>query len=276
MRIVFALILLVGLGLAGSAAYMVMQRFNEYEAALAAERRNQVPQIETTEVAVAARKLEFARYLKPEDVRMVKWPADAVPPGAFLSLEDVVGAEGQDPRAILRDILPNEPILPGMVTNFGEDAGIRSRLAPGMRAITIRVDVTTGVAGFLQPGDRVDIFWTGDAGGKTITKLIFEKIKLIAIDQTAQGDGMTPSVARNVTVEVSPQIVAELTQAQRTGQLTLSLRGVEDVAETGVIEVDQTDITGVQNIVEEEKPVCTIRTRKGAEVIELVVPCPVE
>ncbi len=276
MRIVFALILLVGLGLAGSAAYMVMQRFNDYEAAIAAEKRNQVPQIELTEVAVATRKLEFARYLKPEDVRMVKWPADAVPPGAFLSIEAAVGAEGQDPRAILREIFPNEPILPGLVTNFGEDAGIRSRLAPGMRAITIRVDVTTGVSGFLQPGDRVDIFWTGESAGQTITKLIFEKIKLIAIDQTAVGDGMTPSVARNVTVEVSPQIVAELTQAQRTGQLTLSLRGVEDVAEAGAIEVDQTDITGIQNIEVEAKPVCTIRTRKGAEVIELVVPCPEE
>ncbi len=274
MRIVFAFVLLVGLGLAGTAAYMVMQKFNQYEANLAEERRNKVPQIETVEVAVAAKPLTFAQKLQPDDVVMIKWPADAVPAGAFTTKEAVYGDDPTVQRTILQDMVTNEPIMLGRVSELGGDAGIRSRLAPGMRAVTIRVDVTTGVSGFLQPGDKVDIFWSGESNGRTITKLLLEKVLIIAVDQETMGDSMTANVARTITVEVSPDIVAKLTQAQRTGTLTLSLRGVEDTADAGAIEINQKDITGeVEQIVEEEK-VCTITTRKGTEVIELVVPCP--
>ncbi len=274
MRIVFAFVLLVGLGLAGTAAYMVMQKFNQYEANLAEERRNKVPQIETVEVAVAAKPLTFAQKLQPDDVVMIKWPADAVPMGAFTSKEAVYGDDPTVQRTILKDMVANEPIMLGLVSELGGDAGIRSRLAPGMRAVTIRVDVTTGVSGFLQPGDKVDIFWSGESNGRTITKLLLEKVLIIAVDQETTGDSMTANVARTITVEVSPDIVAKLTQAQRTGTLTLSLRGVEDTADAGAIEINQKDITGeVEQVIQEEK-VCTITTRKGTEVVELVVPCP--
>jgi len=276
MRIVFAFVMLVGIGLAGTAAYMVMQKFNQYDVELANARRNSAPAIELTEVAVATKPLQFAKYLQPDDVRMIKWPADAVPDGAFTSLEALLGKEGEKPRAILQPILPDEPVLSGKVTGFGEDAGIRSRLAPGMRAFTIGVNVTTGVAGFLKTGDSVDIYWTGDARGKIITKLILEKVKLIAIDQSSESVSLTPSVARNITVEVSPKVVAQLTQAQNTGQLTLSLRGVEDTNLTGALQVDQTDITGIKNNTVVAKPVCTIRTRKGSQVVEVVTPCPTQ
>lgn len=276
MRIVFAFVLLIGLGLAGTAAFMVMQKFNQYEANLAVERRNQVVQIETVEIAVAAKNLVFATRLGPDDVKLVTWPADAIPAGAFTDLEIIYGDDTSVTRTILQDMVANEPIMLGRVSELGGDAGIRSRLASGMRAVTIRVDVTTGVSGFLQPGDKVDIFWSGDSNGRTITKLLLEKILIIAVDQETVGDSMTANVARNLTVEVSPSIVAKLTQAQKTGQLTLSLIGVEDIAAVGEIEVDQKDITGVVEQIIEEDKICTIRTRKGAEVIELVIPCPDE
>jgi len=274
MRIVFAFVLLIGLGLAGSAAFMVMQKFNEYDAQLAVARRNNAPQIILTEIAVATKTLDFAHKLTPDDVQMIKWPADSLPFGAMTSLESVFGPEGTDQRTILRPIYQNEPIIPGKVSDFGGDAGIRSRLAPGLRAFTIRVDSITGVSGFLKPDDRVDIYWTGISGSETITKLILEKVRLIAIDQNSFSDSLDPILARSVTAEVSPQVVAELTQAQNTGQLTLSLRGVEDVATSGAVQVNTNDITGRQNNVVAPAPVCTTRTRKGTEVIDKVVPCP--
>lgn len=274
MRVIFILILVCGFGLAGSAAYMIMQRFNQYEAQLAEQRRNLAPAIELVEVAVAAEALEFGHNLKLEDVRMATWPADAVPLGAFVTMEEIMGLEGEDPRAILRNIGKDEPIILGKVSEFGEDAGIRSRLSTGMRAFTIRVDVTTGVSGFLQPNDKVDIYWTGGNNLGTITKLLLEGVRLIAIDQNVNEDAQRPQIAKTVTVEVSPQVVAQLTQAQQSGRLSLSLRGVEDSTVSGIVEVNQSDISGNEVIVIEETRECFTTTRKGTEVIQTPAPCP--
>jgi len=276
MRIVFAFVLLVGIGLAGAAAYLAQQTFGDLEAELAQARRNNVPAIELVGVAVATRDLTFGAYLQPGDVKLIGWPKGHVPAGAYTDLERLIGGEGAKPRALLLTIVKDEPVLPHKVTDFGVDAGVRSRLAPGMRAFTININISTGVSGFLQPNDRVDIYWTGDGGSDTITRLILEGVRLIAVDQVENSDVTRTIMARTVTVEVSPQTVAELTQAQQTGRLTLSLRGAEDDALTGVFEVDQNDIIGNEIIAVEAKPVCTLRTRKGAEVIVVEVPCPEE
>jgi pilus assembly protein CpaB len=276
MRIVFAFVLLIGIGLAGAAAYLAYERFNEFETQLAQARRNTVPTIELVGVAVATRELVFGKFLEPGDVKLIGWPKDNVPEGAFSDLELLLGGEGAEPRAVLITIVKDEPLLPHKVTNFGEDAGVRSRLAPGMRAFTININVSTGVSGFLQPNDRVDVYWTGSDGSTTITRLILEGVRLIAVDQVENSDISRTIIARTVTVEVSPQTVAELTQAQQTGRLTLSLRGAEDDVVSGVFQVDQTDIIGNEINAVEEKPVCTLRTRKGAEVVVVEVPCPDE
>jgi pilus assembly protein CpaB len=69
------------------------------------------------------------------------------------------------PRAVLRSLEINEPILLKKVTEPGVDAGITANLTPGMRALAINVDVSTGVSGFLRPNDRVDVYWSGNANG---------------------------------------------------------------------------------------------------------------
>ena len=156
-----------------------------------------------------------------------------------------------------------------------------SRLSKGMRAFAIRVDVATGVSGFLRPGDRVDIYWSGtvqSAGrdGEEVTQLIESGVKLVAIDQTADGDRSSPTIARTVTVEASPLQVAALAQAQNTGNLSLSLLGTEGVAVEEDVAINQSRLLGIQatEVVQvEEKRVCTIRTRRGAEIIETPIPC---
>ncbi|MBE9476782.1 MAG: Flp pilus assembly protein CpaB, partial [Proteobacteria bacterium] len=112
--------------------------------------------------------------------------------------------------------------------------------------------------------------------GNKVTKLIMDGISLIAIDQSSGSSSSEATVAKTVTVAVSPKIVASLAQAQSTGKLLLSLRGVNDDTTSEAIEVTQNDLLGRKDAEEEVKVVekiCTIKTRKGADVIEVPIPC---
>ncbi|MCF6305349.1 MAG: Flp pilus assembly protein CpaB [Rhodobacteraceae bacterium] len=263
--------------MAGYAAYMVMQWFDESETEISQLKSElqaaQLGMVETETVLVAKSDLRFGAELLREDITEIQWPKGQTPPNVFTSMESLFGSENTPSRYILRVMEQGEPVLTSKVTEFGEDAGIRSRLAPGMRAFAISVNVTSGVSGFLQPGDRVDVYWVGNTTGETITKLILEDVDLIAIDQTDDEDIGRNVVARTVTLQVSPLVVAKLVQAQATGSLTLALRGTDDVAATGGVEIDQTAII-VNEIIEiEEERICTIRSRNGAEVVEVVIPC---
>jgi len=277
MRIIFLLVLLIGIGMAGYAAYMVMQRFQTYQSEFAKLesdlRTARLGVVDTETVLVAKSDLRFGTEVLRDDITEIQWPKGLAPPNAFTSLEALFGSENTPPRYILRIMEQGEPILTSKVTEFGEDAGISSRLAPGMRAFAISVNVTSGVSGFLQPGDRVDVYWVGSTTGETITKLILEDVDLIAIDQQDDEDFGGTVVARTVTLQVSPLVVAKLVQAQATGNLTLALRGAEDVAATGEIEIDQSAIIANEIIEVVEERVCTIHSRNGANVVEVVIPC---
>ncbi len=279
MRIVFALILVIGMGLAGFAVYMAQDRFNEYQSVLDSQRAALSKNVPLVRVFVSNVPLKYGHRLKKEDVRIVAWPENAIPEGAFTDPKKLFHKDKDKFRIVLRAMEKDEAILEVKVTKPGEDAGVASRLSAGMRAFTIRVDVASGVSGFLRPGDRVDVYWTGRAGKRDVTRLILEGIKLIAIDQIADEDRNNPIVARTVTAEVSPSVVAALVQAQSTGRLLLSLRGTEDDTSLGQIEVDQDQLLGIEEEVVQEvekEKICTIKTRKGANVVEMVIPCPEE
>ena len=151
-----------------------------------------------------------------------------------------------------------------------------------MRAFAIKVDVATGVSGFLRAGDRVDVYWTGsiDQGRshREVTKMIQSGVQVIATDQNTTEGLESSALAQTITVAARPEEVAGLALAQSTGRLSLSLVGAEDDTVAGAIEVDQSSLLGIQEetqVVEvEEKPeVCTIRTRRGAEVVEIPIAC---
>lgn len=279
MRMVFGLVLLIGLGLAGFAVYMAKDYIAANQAQLEAARAAKGPSVETQPVFVVTRQIRYGERLTAEDVRQVAWPVDAIPEGAFSAAEELFPDGDNELRAVLRTMEIDEAILAVKVTEPGEDAGISSRLSNGMRAFAIRVDVTSGVSGFLRPGDRVDVYWTGNSGGnrrQDITKLIDSGIRIVGIDQSADEDRSEALIARTVTVEVSPQQVAALAQAQQTGRLSLSLVGAEDDIVAESVEIDQMKLLGIteEEIVEvEEERICTIKTRKGAEVVEIPIPC---
>ncbi|MGZ9811328.1 Flp pilus assembly protein CpaB [Pseudoroseicyclus sp. H15] len=288
MRAVFGLVLMIGLGLAGFAVYTVKGYLEQQQIALATVRAQAAQQVPTVEVYAVTRAMAYGDVLTPDDVALVPYPQAYLPEGVFRTAEELF-PEGEDSlRMVSQRLLLNEPVLASKVTEPGEDAGITTRLTPGKRAFTISVDVASGVSGFLRPGDRVDVYWTGtvarsgSTAGRQVTKLIETGLRLVAVDQTADATRAEVSVARTVTVEVDPQQVAALAQAQASGKLSLSLVGYSDETVAMAVEVDQRALLGIAEEepveVEEVTPppaeeVCTIRTRRGSDVVEIPIPC---
>lgn len=288
MRLVFGLVLVVGIALASFAVYMAQDFIEQASARAKALEAEQARAVKLVDVVVAKREMRYGERITREDMEVIKWQANKVPEGAFNAIvapQDgnkkvmPVFWEGETrPRAAMRSYLPYEPILASKVTDPGIDAGINAVLGAGKRAFALKVDVTSGVAGFLRPGDRVDVYWSGKIGKQEVTKLIDTAVKLIAINQNADADRSEETqIARTVTVEGTPQQVAALALAQRTGRLTLSLVGSGDELEVGPVEIDRMELLGIEEAapapeVEKER-VCTIRTNKGGEIVETVIPC---
>ncbi|MEL6203752.1 MAG: Flp pilus assembly protein CpaB [Pseudomonadota bacterium] len=281
MRALFALVLVFGVGLAGFAVYMANDFLSGMRAEVQRLQAEKAKLPEMVEVIVAENEKAYGERLTKEDVKTVVWQKDSLPEGIFMTMDELFPASNEE-RYVLRTIERFEPILAVKVTEPGEDAGITSRLPRGMRAFAIRVDVSSGVSGFLRPGDRVDVYWTGNGGASTtlgseITKLIESNVTIIAVDQMADTERTAPTVARTITVQATPQQVASLAQAQSTGRLSLSLVGAEDESEAEVSAVDQNTLLGIVEaapVVIEEERVCTTTIRRGAERVVQEIPCP--
>ncbi|MDH3263812.1 MAG: Flp pilus assembly protein CpaB [Paracoccaceae bacterium] len=276
MRLVFGLVLLVGVGLAGFAVYMARGYIGEYETALVREREARDLMVSVTDIYVAAVPLRYGQVLAPEHVKLVKFPENALPEGVFHDEKSLFPDDNGKHRVVLRAIEPNEPLLASKITQPGQEAGVAAFLTAGMRAFTIHVDVTSGVSGFLNPGDRVDVFWSGSISNQGITKLIQSSVKIIGINQSADQDRLSSSVARTVTVEVTPEQVAALAQAQATGKLSLALVGALDTTAVSDIQVNQRTLLGIPEtvIIEEVAPeICYQTVRRGSEVERIEVPC---
>lgn len=199
------------------------------------QREATAPTIETTPVVVAAAQFQFGSPIRREHLRVVSWPATAVPQGAFATINDIIG-DGQD-RVALRPMEINEPVLASKVSGFGGRASLSSIIAADMRASTIRVNDVNGVAGFVLPGDRVDIMLTRAAGGaeaggraadNLVTDLLLQNVKILGVDQDANENRDKPAVVRTVTLEVTVEQSQKLTLAQQVGTLSLSLRNISN------------------------------------------------
>lgn len=280
MRNLFPLVLLLGLALAGFAAWKTAQFIGVSQAREKAALQRVVP---TIPVFVANKALPFGHVLTQKDIVQISWPKAAVPATAFTDLK-VLFPEGQPQnRTVLRQMEMYEPVLSSKVSAPGEDGGLNTRLARGMRAFTIRVDAVSGVAGLVRIGDRVDIYWTGSSSGLSdeiqgeFTRLIESGVNIIAIDQQSEDSSATTGVARTITIEATPQQVARLAQAQVSGKLVLALMGISEDSPAEVIDVDRKRLLGLERAAPEARPeaarVCTIKTRRGADVVEIPIPC---
>ena len=198
------------------------------------------PTLALTTVVVSRAKLAFGNRIAGEHVREIKWPLDSVPVGAFKTVDELFG-KGEE-RVVLRPISPGEPILPGKVSGFGEKASLSTILEKHMRAVTIRINDTSGVAGFVLPGDKVDILLTRDDNGQLITDILLQNVKILGMDQKVEDVEGKPRVAKAATLEVTPVQAQKIALAQRVGQLSFMLRSISNAAPAERQTISLTDL----------------------------------
>ena len=284
MRAIFSLVLVVGLALAGFAVYMTQKYFSQSQAELNFERDLRAKTGPLVQVYVVNKVKKYGEVLTKDDVQLIYWQQSALPEHPFQKEEILFPPTEKDPRYVSRQIEKFEPILAENVTEPGKPAGLTSMLEKGETAFAVKVDVASGVAGFVQVGDRVDVYWTGSISGSSasgatdeMTRLIETGVRVVGVDQQSDNSAATAAVARTVTLAAMREDVARLTQAQATGRLTLALVGTTDTTVTGKIEVNSNQLLGITPelvaVVPDAPKVCTIKTRKGADVVETPIPC---
>ena len=181
----------------------------------------------TTKVAVATVPLAYGVDITPDKVHFVDYPNTSIPTGAFTDAAMLMPA-GKPARVALLPIGVNEPILATKITGEGQGASIAALLPAGMRAAAVRINDVSGVAGFVQPNDSVDVLITRtlptQAAATQVTDVLLQNIRVIAIDQNAKNSDGTPAVAKTATLEVTPIDAQKLALAQEAGSLSLVLR----------------------------------------------------
>ena len=270
-------ILGVGLALAGFGVYMAQNYVNQTRAAMAAVAAHNASlptAMATTMVLVANRPIRYGEPIHAVDVQAVAWPTASMPPGAFTELSVLV-PDPSRPRVALRAMEPMEPLLAVKVSQPGQPAGIAAILTPGLRAFTIRVDQNSGISGTMRPSDLIDIYWTGRGNGDDgeITRLLSSAVRIIALDENADQDRTFSGVPRSITIETDPETVATLAQGQGTGRLSLSMIGLDDTTALSQFQVDSRSLLGIETRAEQTVARCTVRTRRGAEVVMIEIPC---
>lgn len=176
-------------------------------------------------IVVSGAPLSFGAQLTAENTVEIPWSTAALPEGAFASKEDLL-KDGR--RMTLASIARNEPILRSKITAPNQPATLSSMLDPGKRAVTVRVDDVRGVAGFIQPGDRVDVVLirteAESRSNDSYSDVILQSAKVLAIDQITGERTEQPTIAKAVTLEVSPQEAQKILLATNIGRLSLVLR----------------------------------------------------
>ncbi len=210
--------LAVAIVLGGAAAYLSKALIQTGPVSAA-----KVPQ--TSTAVVAAQPLGFGIALTSDNLREISWPSENVPEGAFHTIEELL-KDGR--RVTLTSFQRNEPILSQKVTGPNQRATLSTLIEEGMRAVSVRVDEVRGVAGFILPGDRVDVVLTRGEGtlntDAASADVLIQNTKVLAIDQIVDERQEKPTVAKAVTLELDMQQAQKVILAQGIGRLSLVLR----------------------------------------------------
>mgnify|MGYP000146641755 CR=1 FL=1 len=206
---------------------------------------NQQSHLATSKVAVAATDLAIGQQLQPEHIKMIDWPSGSVPAGAFA--DPALLKERVSRISVQRD----EPILENKLAPKGTKGGLSAVIAEGKRAITVRVNDVVGVAGFALPGNYVDVIVStkDESKGKdeqNISKIVLEKILVLAVGEEASRDETKPKVVKAVTLEVTPQQAEAIDLARSVGQLSLVLRSQVDTESVKTAGITKDVLLGIQ------------------------------
>ncbi len=181
-------------------------------------------------IVVAAADISLGQRLAPEMFKLAEWPADSVPKGAFVDPQKLSG------RVLKSNLLMGEPVSEAKLAPNGTLGGLSALISEGKRAITVRVNDVIGVAGFALPGNYVDIIVStqkdpqpgGEMREQSISKIVLERILVLAVAQEVNRDETKPKVVNAVTLEVTPEQAEKLDLARSVGTLSLALRNQVD------------------------------------------------
>jgi len=178
----------------------------------------------TTKIAVAAVPLDYGAEITPEKIRFAEYPNSSIPAGSFDSVAALLPAGKK--RVALMPIQPNEPILPAKISGAGEGASIAALLPAGMRATSVRINDVSGVAGFIQPNDSVDVLITRSVPGSDsqVTDVLMQNARVLAIGQDSKNADGKPQLAKTATLLVDQVGAQKLALGQQVGTLGLVLR----------------------------------------------------
>jgi pilus assembly protein CpaB len=193
-------------------------------------------------IVVAAAPLGFGAEVSPDSVTEISWVAKSLPDGAFVSRDELL-KDGR--RVVLSPLGRGEPILRSKITGPGQRALLSSLLDEGKRAVTVRVDDVRGVAGFILPGDFVDVVLIAEDGPprrENYSEILLQHVKVLAVDQLASERQEQPTVAKAVTVEVTPEQAQKVLLATNIGKLSLILRRPEEANADSAHRVTERDL----------------------------------
>jgi pilus assembly protein CpaB len=201
--------------------------------ALAARWLLNAPAASTGRIVVAGADIDIGQRLAPQMFKLADWPADSVPKGAFTDPAKLSG------RVLRGSVLAGEPLSESKLAPAGTLGGLSALITEGKRAITVRVNDVIGVAGFALPGNYVDIIVSTEtlpdpnaaqARERNISKIVLERILVLAVAQEVNRDEIRPKVVNAVTLEVTPEQAEKLDLARSVGTLSLALRNQVDPA----------------------------------------------
>jgi pilus assembly protein CpaB len=216
MRNTTAITIIVALAMGGGAAFLARSWLQLQTNALAAYQP-------AGHVVVAAEPLAYGAVVTSDTVVEIPWYASTLPDGAFASKDDLLQG-GR--RTVLYPLKRGEPVLRSRITGAGQRASLAALLEDGKRAVTVRVDDVRGVAGFVLPGDFVDLVMIADEPSskrQSYSDILLEHLKVLAIDQIASEGEEKPTVARAVTLEVTKEQAQKVLLATNVGKLSLIL-----------------------------------------------------
>ncbi|MGD9000917.1 MAG: Flp pilus assembly protein CpaB, partial [Granulosicoccaceae bacterium] len=184
-------------------------------------------------VVVAATDLDVGTRLDKVMIKPVDWPEASMPDGHFSEVDKVIGEKPEEAPVVLKEIRKGEPVLKYKLSEYAARGGLTPKIPVEKRAITIAVNEVKGVAGFVLPGDRVDVMLTssvGRADNQPVTRTLLQNVTVLGVDQIASEKEDEPQIVNAVTLLVTPDEGKKLTLAQTVGSLNLMLRNEGDVS----------------------------------------------
>jgi pilus assembly protein CpaB len=181
-------------------------------------------------IVVAAKPLAFGVVVTADNISEIPWASKTIPDGAFATKGDLL-KDGR--RVVLSPLEPNEPVLRSKTTSPGQRGSLSSLLQEGKRAVTVRVDDVRGVAGFILPGDFVDVVLIAEDSAvrrENYSEILLQNLKVLAVDQLASERQEQPTIPKAVTLEVTPEQAQKILLATNIGRLSLTLRRLTETS----------------------------------------------